>query len=122
VRKDCRDSIRKGLGRAAMWISAALLITGCTAGPLAGLLYSHVRYPLTSGLHATLMPIRVPNQSTKIEISVPLSKIDLYAQLNSNAIGEIAKAYGIKKLYFADQEKTSILGIWTAHKVILYGE
>jgi hypothetical protein len=24
--------------------------------------------------------------------------------------------------YFADQERFSILGIWTYHKVILYGE
>lgn len=34
----------------------------------------------------------------------------------------IAKANGIETVYFADQEMFSILGIWTSHKVIIYGE
>ncbi len=49
---------------------------------------------------------------------------DEITELNEDcidAIGEIARAHGIETLYFADQELCSILGIWTSHKVILYG-
>jgi hypothetical protein len=103
--------------------AAVLLIGGCSsAGPMPGLIFTHIRYPLTWDLHNTPMPQSTPNESRIIEIREPISGLGINARLNANAIGEIAKANGIKTLYFADQERFSILGIWTFHKVILYGE
>jgi len=104
--------------------SAAMLVllTGCSStGPLPGFIYTHVTYPLTSDLNATPMPQTPPKDAKIIEIREPISGLGINARLNANAIGEIARLHGIKTLYFADQERFSILGIWTSHKVILYG-
>lgn len=90
--------------------------------PLPGLIYTHVKYPLTWDLHDTPMPQTTPKASKIIEIREPVSGLGINARLNVNAIGEIARVNGIKTLHFADQERFSILGIWTYHKVILYGE
>lgn len=100
-----------------------LLPAGCTTGPMPpGLIYTRVRLPLTRDLHSTPMPHKLPKEARIVEIREPISGLGLNARLNSNAIGEIAKANGLETLYFADQEKFSILGIWTSTKVILYGE
>ena len=103
-------------------VSAAVLIlcSGCTSVvPVRGFIYTHLKYPLTRDLHATPVPQTQPNGAEIIEIKEPITGLGLNARLNSNAIGEIAKAHGIKTLYFADQESFSILGIWTSTKVIL---
>ena len=103
--------------------ASLLLLAGCSsAGPLPGLLFTHVKYPLTWDLHDTPMPHSSPKDAKIIEIREPISGLGINARLNANAIGEIARDNGIKTLYFADQERFSILGIWTFHKVILYGD
>ena len=78
-------------------------------------------YPLTWDLDATPVPRDMPRDAKIIEVREPISGLGINARLNANAIGEIARAHGMKTLYFADQERFSILGIWTSHKVILYG-
>lgn len=114
------------LGRwpARLALAAAIVIlSGCSSiAPLPGMIYTHVRYPLTWDLNNTPMPRTVPNDSKIIEIREPITGLGINARVNANAIGEIARSHGIQKLYFADQERFSILGIWTSHKVILYGE
>lgn len=98
------------------------LLAGCSStGPLPGLIYTHLKCPLTVDLHDTPLPPVAPNEAKIIEIREPISGLGINARLNANAIGEIAKAHGIRTLYFADQELFSILGIWTSQKVILYG-
>jgi hypothetical protein len=99
-----------------------VLFTGCAStGPVCGLLYTHLKYPLTLDLNATPVPQLKPYDAKIIEIKEPITGLGINARLNSNAIGEIARAHGMKTLYFADQESFSILGIWTSNKVILYG-
>jgi hypothetical protein len=99
-----------------------ILLSGCSSsGPLPGFLYTNLTYPLTWDLDATPMPQEMPQDAKIIEIREPFSGLGINARLNANAIGEIARANGLKTLYFADQERFSILGIWTSHKVILYG-
>jgi hypothetical protein len=108
----------------ASFVSAAIMIlfSGCSSsGPLPGFLYTNLTYPLTWDLDATPMPQEMPQDAKIIEIREPFSGLGINARLNANAIGEIARANGLKTLYFADQERFSILGIWTSHKVILYG-
>ena len=97
-------------------------VQGCSTGPLPGLIYTHLKYPLTWDLHNTKRPESLPQNAKIIEISEPFTGLSINAKLNSNAIGEIAKAHGIETLYFADQERLRILGIWGFHKIILYGE
>jgi hypothetical protein len=106
-------------------MSAAMLIVlgGCSSiGPMPGYIYTHITYPLTWDLDATPVPPDMPRDAKIIEIKEPFSGLGINARLNSNAIGEIARAHGLKILYFADQERFSILGIWTSNKVILYGQ
>lgn len=100
----------------------ALGLTACGTGPLVGLVYTDVRLPLTRDLHATPVPSGPPKSKQVIEIKEPITGLGLYARVNSNAIGDIARQNHLKRLYFADQEVFSILGIWKTHRVILYGE
>lgn len=87
-----------------------------------GIIYTRVKFPLTRDLNNTTVPQSIPKYAKIIEIREPITGLGINARLNSNAIGEIAKAHGLKTLYFADQEKFSVLGIWTSTKVILYGD
>lgn len=109
--------------RIIAWGGVLLLLVGCTTGPMPpGLIFTRVKFPLTRDLHNTPMPQTMPKDAKIVEIREPFTGLGINARLNSNAIGEIAKANGIKTLYFADQEKFSVLGIWTSTKVILYGK
>jgi hypothetical protein len=57
-----------------------------------------------------------------IHIEEPISGYGLYTELNSNAIGDIAKKHGLSKVYFADLEIFDVLGIWHHEKLHVYGE
>lgn len=106
-------------------VFAFCVITGCssTPWPLNGFVYSRVRFPLAKDLNNTKMPPHTLTKEGKILIfEEPFSGLGINTRLDSNAIGDIAKQNGMETLYFADQEWFSILGIWTSHKVILYGE
>ena len=105
-----------------MAAALALGLTACGTGPLVGLVYTNVKLPLTRDLHATPVPTAPPRSKGVIESKEPITGLGLYARVNSNAIGDIARQNGIDRLYFADQEVFSILGIWKTHRVILYGE
>lgn len=105
-------------------LSAILMVcpTGCGTGPLVGLVYTNVKLPLTRDLKAAPMPARPPRSDRIIEIKEPLTGLGMYARVNSNALGDIARQSGMSPLYFADQEVFSILGIYKTHRVILHGE
>jgi hypothetical protein len=97
-----------------------LCLMGCGTGPLVGLVYTKVKMPLSRDLNVS--PLKDKNGTGRvIKIKEPISGYGVYAEINSNAIGEIAKKHGIGKVYFADQEQFSILGIWTTTNVIIYG-
>lgn len=98
-----------------------LSIAGCGTGPLTGLVFTKVKMPLSFDLNAS--PSQENNASGKIiKIKEPVTGYGIYTELNSNAIGDIAKKHNIRTIYFADKEVFSILGIWSATKVIIYGE
>ena len=96
-------------------------LSGCGTGPLVGLVYTNVKLPLTRDLQSTPLPELPPGSDRIIEIKEPFSGLGLYARLNSNALGDIARQNGVETLYFADQEVFSILGIWKTQRVFLYG-
>lgn len=87
-----------------------------------GIIYTNIRMPLTANFHDTHLPANPPSDGRTLEIREPLTGVGLYAQVDSNAIGDIARKHGLRKIYFADQQTFSILGIWAANKTILYGE
>ncbi|MFZ0244035.1 MAG: hypothetical protein WAL90_20510 [Desulfobacterales bacterium] len=118
---------QKRHGLACLAALAALLSAGCGAvvtnghAVLVGAVYTRVKYPLTADLDRT--PTAEAAGSGKvIRIKEPVSGYGIYAEFNSNAIGEIATRHGLKTLYYADIERLSILGIWRHDDVILYGE
>ena len=95
---------------------------GCGTGPLVGLVYTRVKLPLTFDLDAAPLPARSPETGRVIEVKEPITGFGLYARMNSNALGDIARRHGVDPLYFADREVFSILGIWKTNRVFLYGD
>ena len=100
---------------------AVVVLAGCSIRPV-GLIYTNVKFPLTKNLHHTPVPALNPPNDRVLEIKEPFSGFDIYVEVGSNAIGEIAKENGMETLYFADQEIFSILGVWTTTRTFLYGE
>lgn len=111
-------------GCSISWLGLAALLCvswGCAVQPR-GIIYTNMRLPLTKDLHHTPTPVHTPNSGRTLEIKEPISGLGLYVQVDSNAIGDIARKNGMQTLYFADHQFFSILGIWTTDKTILYGE
>lgn len=118
---------RKRHGLACLAALAALLSAGCGAvvsnghAVLVGAVYTRVKHPLTSNLDRT--PTAEAAGSGKIiRIKEPVSGYGIYAEFNSNAIGEVARRHGLKTLYYADIERVSILGIWRHDEITLCGK
>ena len=97
------------------------LLSGCGSAPLVGLIYTHVRLPLTANLERTPFPSTQPSSGRIIQVKEPFSGYGIYARVNSNAIGDIARKHGVDTVYFADQEIFSLLGIWKTTQVHVYG-
>jgi len=98
-----------------------LILFGCGSAPLVGLIYTHVRLPLTANLEKTPFPAGTPASGKIIQVKEPFSGYGIYARVNSNAIGDIARQHGVDTVYFADQEIFSLLGIWKTTQVHVYG-
>ena len=118
---------KKLTGCAFLAAVIALVSTGCGTvvkngrGVLAGVVYTRVKFPLTTDLNQT--PAAVDTGGGKIvRIKEPFSGYGISAEFYSNAIGEIAERHGLKTVYYADVERFSILGIWRHDEVIVYGE
>jgi len=119
------DVIRPITNKALFLLLATFLmicLAGCGTGPLVGLVYTNVKLPLTKDLRAAPMPADPPGSDRVIEIKEPFTGLGMYARVNSNALGDIARQNGMTQLDFADQEVFSILGVWKTHRVILHGE
>jgi len=90
---------------------------------LQGFIFTKIKVPYTKDLNNTPVVEDKNSADGRItQIKEPISGQGIYVQFNSNAIGDIAKEHGLKKVYFADLEKFSILGIWSYEKICLYGE
>ena len=106
----------------AVALGLLLGAAGCGGPPLRGLIYTHVRLPLTPNLDRTPFPSPVPSSGKIIQVKEPFSGYGIYARVNSNAIGDIARKHGVDTVYFADQEIFSLLGIWKTTQVHVYGK
>ena len=105
-------------------LAACGLVANATDYSLRGMIVKKVRRPLTMNLHETPAPLpeAPPTNGRIIKIKEPFSSAGVYVELNSTAIGDVAKRHGITTLYFADIEVFSVLGIWTTTTLYLYGE
>ncbi|MBT8340453.1 MAG: hypothetical protein HKP58_11915 [Desulfatitalea sp.] len=99
-----------------------LILSACSVFRPVGLIYTNIRLPLTKNLDRTPMPVDDPPSGRVLEVREPVTGLGIYAKVDSNAIGDIARENGMKTIYFADQHIFSILGIWSINKTVLYGE
>ena len=93
-------------------------LSGCLTGwgPI-GLIYKNATVPLDANLTETPAYQEGGDDNTK-----RIQYAGLSIDWDSNAIGEIAKAKGMGKVYYADLKIFSILGIWTQTTVEAYGQ
>jgi len=91
------------------------------SGVLKGYVFKFIRVPYTMNLDNTPSTIFQANGKI-IKIEEPFSGQGFYAEFSSNAIGDIASKGGLKKVYFADLEIFSILGIFEYQELHIYGE
>lgn len=80
-----------------------------------GLIYTHIIFPLDLNLKEDPY-VRRPEKG-----DVKHFEYYLEVMWDSNAIGDIAKSGGIEKVYYADIEVLSVLGIWKQYTVHIYG-
>jgi len=106
---------------ASVLFLSLFFLAGCGSNSLQGIVFAHIRIPLTKNLDNTSVT-SIHAGEMIIKIKEPVSDYGFYAKLKSNAIGDIAKRNGFEKVYFADLEIFNILGIWTSQKVHIYGE
>ncbi len=93
-----------------------LVLTGC------GGIFTHVTIPLDINCSETPRGLTNSVEGNIKHIHLEYSNIDVDFMWDSNAIGDIAKRNKLEKIYFADMETLSILGIWNQYTVHIYGE
>jgi len=115
----------KTMKLAASALVMALLVSGCMAGQMSGMMapqtpgfiYTHTWQPLTKDMdHTVVGSVSGAGNIKHIALNMPIVAWD------SAAIGDIAKKQGLKELYFADLETFSILRVWNQYTVHVYGK
>jgi hypothetical protein len=87
-----------------------------------GLLYTDTAQPLCKDMRGTILGTKKGSAKSK-RIEIPTTRIDLSAEWDSRAIGDIAKKHGITTVYSCDSRRRSyVLGLWRSDEVIIYGD
>ncbi len=90
-----------------------------TCGCLRGILYTNTTVPLDRNFDRTPVYSGKSGKVRHIHIPIPSFRIDIL--WDSNAIGDIARKYGLETVYYADLQVQSILTIWNTYTVHVYG-
>ena len=104
------------------------VLVGCTypftadSDVLNGVVFARYRIPLTQDLKRTPNEVVIHAGGKVIRIKEPITGYGIYAEFDANAIGQIARQYGIDTVYYADQEIFNVLGVWRHDRVIIYGK
>jgi hypothetical protein len=112
------------LERLARSLAVAFLFLSCSGCGVVsrGLLYTDTTQPLCVDARGTILGTRVAAGSSK-RVEIPTTRIDISAEWDSRAIGDIARAHGITTVYGCDSRRQSLLlGLWRKDEVIIYGE
>lgn len=99
----------------------AVTLSGC--GVITrGIVYTDTTQPLCKDLRSTTLGSKSASGSSK-RVEIPTTRVDIGAEWDSRAIGDIAKEHGITTVHGCDSRRESILfGIWRRDEVIIYGE
>lgn len=99
----------------------ATSLTGCS--PRArGIIYSDTVQPLCKDLRGTTLGSKTGDGSSK-RIQIPTTRLDITAEWDSRAIGDIAKEHGMQTVHACDGRVESLLlGLWRRDTVIVYGD
>lgn len=101
-----------------------MIVAGCSAGNplLRGPVFTWVKIPMTTDLNRTPVLLEERQYGSILHIEEPFSGYGMYAEIDTNGVGAIARKHGLKTIYFADREIFSILGVWRTETVHVYGE
>lgn len=99
----------------------AAVISGC--GMISrGILYTDTTQPLCKDARGTILGDVTSRGSSK-RLQIPTTRVDIGAEWDSRAIGDIAREHGMKTVYACDSRRQSILfGLWRRDEVIVYGD
>ena len=87
-----------------------------------GLLYTDTVQPLCVDMRGTPLGARSASGSSK-RLEIPTTRVDISAEWDSRAIGDIAREHGLTTVYGCDSRRQSLLaGLWRKDEVIIYGE
>ncbi len=107
---------------------ARLLLCLCVVGVSGcgvisrGIIYTDTIQPLCKDVRGTTLGTLTASGSSK-RVEIPTTRVDIGAEWDSRAIGDIAKAHGISTVYGCDSRRQSALfGLWRKDEVIIYGE
>lgn len=97
------------------------VISGC--GVISrGILYTDTTQPLCKDARGTILGDVTSRGSSK-RLQIPTTRVDIGAEWDSRAIGDIAREHGMKTVYACDSRRQSVLfGLWRRDEVIVYGE
>jgi hypothetical protein len=107
--------------RTTILLPLVLFLSGCGLVSR-GLLYTDTVQPLCRDLRGTTLGSKTGTGSSK-RVEIPTTQIDMSAEWDSRAIGDIAKEHRISVVHGCDSRRQSyVLGIWRKDQVIIYGE
>lgn len=102
-------------------MSAVFAAAGCGVVSR-GLLYTDTIQPLCKDARGTDLGSKTASGSSK-RVELPTARVDLTAEWDSRAIGDIAREHGITTVNGCDSRRQSyVFGIWRKDEVIIYGE
>ncbi len=107
--------MKKFLALIAILAFVSLFTTSCATSQPIGLLYTNVRLPMATG-EAVENPT-----SLKLGVSVSNSFCGLIATGDSSITAACANG-GIKKIHHVDWEASSLFGVYSTYKCVVWGE
>jgi hypothetical protein len=101
-------------------VGLALLALLGSTGCVSGLIYHHVTVPLDTNFDATPAHTGDRGRSQK-RVVIPWP-VRMQFDWGSSAVGDGMREAGITRVYYADMETRSFLGVWTERWVHVYGD
>ncbi len=108
----------------AQTFTAVYLVVSCTGCGIIsrGAIYTDTIQPLCVDARGTSLGTRSASGSSK-RLEIPTTRIDISAEWDTRAIGDIAREHGMTTVHGCDSRRQSILlGLWRKDEVIIYGD
>jgi hypothetical protein len=102
----------------AVPLLAAVFLSSCVAGAV----YQRTIIPLDRNFDETPVFSRHAGEASQDVRHLMIPYVRAHVLWNTNAIGDIARRNGMERVYYADLEFLSIMGIWRQYTVHVYGQ